>query len=170
MVQPWWVQTAEWPTTVPSAAARITEPDGPSTMTAPADSTSATEASGVPVGAAAVSVAGAAVVGISSGGGIGRRRSSAVVGATVVAAAADDAAADDEGAAEVAAAVDDELVVGVVGVELQAAAAASTAVPEAARTVRRGRLRVAGVTGILQVCSIGSATDRHMNTPHCYSS
>jgi hypothetical protein len=94
---------------------------------------------------------------------------SAVVGATV-AAAAEDAAADDDGAAEVAAAVDDELVVGVELVELQAAAAASTAVPEAARTVRRGRLRVAGVTMILQVWSTGSATDRHMNTPHCYSS
>ena len=82
-------------------------------MTAPADSTSATEASGVPVGAAAVSVAGGGVVGSAAVVGsavVG----SAVVGPTVVAAAADDAAADDEGAAEVAAAVDDELVVGVV--------------------------------------------------------
>jgi hypothetical protein len=134
-----WVQIAVWQTTVPPEAARMTGPDGALALIDPAASTSATEASGVPVGAAPD--AAAAVVGSAA----------AVVGSAAVGAAAAEVAALDVAAADEAAAAG--LVVEVVEVvlELQAAAAASTAVPEAAKTVRRGRLRGAGVTaGVLQ--------------------
>jgi hypothetical protein len=113
----------------------MTGPDGALTVIEPAAWTSATEASAVPVGAA--SDVAAAVVG------------SAAVGE---AAAVDVAAAGADAAAELVA--DAVVVLG----ELQAAAAASTAVPDAARTVRRGRVRGAGVTaGVLQVGSAGAA-------------
>ncbi len=126
------VQIAVWQTTVPFDAARMTGPDGAFALIDPAAVTSATDPMTVPLGAADP--------------------------AAVVAAAAE-VAAFAEGAADVAAAA---LVAGVVVVvalgELQAAAAASTAVPEAARTVRRGRLRGARVTaGVLQVGSAGAA-------------
>jgi len=132
-----WVQIAVWQTTVPPEAARMTGPDGALALIDPAASTSATEASGVPVGAA--SDAAAAVVGSAA----------AVVGSAAVGAAAAEVAAFDVAADEAAAGLVVEVVELVL--ELQAAAAASTAVPEAAKTVRRGRLRGAGVTaGVLQ--------------------
>jgi hypothetical protein len=140
-VHPMCVQIAVWQTTVPFDAARITGPDGASTLIAPAAVTSATDPMTVPLGAAADGAA-----------------AEAAGAAELVAGAAADVAAFDEAAADVAAAelVADVVVVVVLG-ELQAAAA-STAVPEAARTVRRGRLRGAGVTaGVLQVGSAGAA-------------
>ena len=145
---PMCVQIAVWQTTVPPEEARMTGPDGALALIDPAASTSATEANGVPVGAASD----AAVVGSAA----------AVVGSAAVGAAAAEVDAFADAAADVAAAelVADVVVVGVV-LELQAAAAASTAVPEAAKTVRRGRLRDAGVTaGVLQVGSAGAASRR----------
>jgi hypothetical protein len=110
------------------------------TLIDPAAVTSATDARTVPLGAAADDAAAVAA-------------GSAELAA--VAPAAAEVAAFEEAAADVAAA---EVLVAVVLGELQAAAAASTAVPEAARTVRRGRLRDAGVTaGVLQVGSAGAA-------------
>ena len=82
-----------------------------------------------------------------------RRRTAAVDDSAAEDSAVDDAAADDAAvdedadelpAADVAAGV--ELSVAA-ELEPQAAAAARTAVPEAARTVRRGSVRGAGVTG-----------------------
>jgi benzodiazapine receptor len=146
MVQPWWVQIAECPTTEPPDAASTTGPSGPSAITAPAASMSATEANGLPVGAAAVG-------------------SAALVGAASVLAAAEVAALFAVGDASAAvvpvAALVAAVVVVAVVLELQAAAAASTAVPDAARTVRRGRTRGVGVMAvILQGDATGTATGR----------
>jgi hypothetical protein len=134
------VQIAVWQTTVPPEAARMTGPDGALALIDPAAVTSATDPMSVPLGAAA-DVAAAEAAGATE------------LAAGVAAAA--EVGAFDDAAADVAAA---ERVVAVVLGELQAAAAASTAVPEAARTVRRGRLRGARVTaGVLQVGSAGAA-------------
>jgi hypothetical protein len=116
----------------------MTGPDGALALIDPAAVTSATDPMTVPLGAAA-DVAAAEAAGA----------------AEPAAGVAAEVAAFEVAAADVAAA---DVVVAVVLGELQAAAAASTAVLEAARTVRRGRLRGAGVTaGVLQVGSAGAA-------------
>jgi len=108
----------------------------------------------VPVGAAgsAAEVA-AGVLGSAAGGAV------ALVAGTFAAAEGEAGELAAELALlDVAAA---ELLAGAADSAEQAAAAARTAVPETARTVRRGRTRGAGVTRILQHRgSIGAAADR----------
>jgi len=156
-VQPWWVQIAVCPTTVPLAEQSRIGLSVPTTIE-PAASTSATVASGVPVGAGAAVLAGAA----------------AVVGAAAVelgAGALLDFAADELLAADVVAAAAAEVLPAAgAGSDEQAAATASTAVPEAASMVRRGRLRGVGVTGSLQGLSVAEdAAGRRWISPESYS-
>ena len=155
-LQPWCVQIAVWPTTVPPDAANKYAFSPSPTTTDPAASTSATEASGVPVGAAVLAGA-AAVVGAAAD--------------ELGAAALLDFAADELLAADVVAAAAAEVLPAAgAGSDEQAAATASTAVPEAASTVRRGRLRGVGVTGSLQGLSVAEdAAGRRWISPESYS-
>ena len=154
-LQPWCVQIAVWPTTVPPDAANKYAFSPSPTTTDPAASTSATEASGVPVGAAVL--AGAAAVGAAAD----------ELGAPALL----DFAADELLAADVVAAAAGVVVPAAgAGSDEQAAATASTAVPEAASTVRRGRLRGVGVTGSLQGLSVAEdAAGRRWISPESYS-
>ncbi len=148
-VQPWWVQIAVWATTEPLVAASSSGPDGPSTTTDPADSTSATDATALPAGVDSAADDDAAdddaAVEDSAAEDDSVDDPAADDDAVVPAAEADaEEPADELPGAEVAAGL--ELFV-VAEFEPQAAAAARTAVPEAARMVRRGNVRGSGVTG-----------------------
>lgn len=140
------------PTTEPFAEASRTFPDGPSTTIDPFDSTSATLASGVPVGV--VTAVDEEVPGSDDASDEDDSNDSDSDDSAVdpgVLAAADEAVGED---AEEAAGAAAEVELSAVGVlEPQAAAAASTAVPEAARMVRRGSVRRSGVTGGPPSCS-----------------
>lgn len=141
-VQPWWVQIAVCPTTVPLAEQSRIGLSVPTTIE-PAAVTSATDATGVPAGAGSAVLLGAAAV-VEAAAELGA--------ADVVEGAADELLAADVVAAAAAEVVDDDAA----GSDEQAAATASTAVPEAASTVRRGRERGTVVIRSLQGLSVAN--------------
>jgi len=147
MVQPWWVQIAVCATTVPLAAASRTGASPGPTTSAPAASTSATDANGVPVGAvladepAALDEAAEVAAELAELGEVAE--------VAELAEPADEAGAELWAAELLAGAAELAVDVGSAAVpeEPHAAAVASSAVPDAARTVLRGSERGDGVTG-----------------------